>query len=638
MTSSPNNNNDRRSSQGSSRRFFAGASIYNKPSDSDGDIPLPFNSRNSPFLCTKGCVATSQPLASSIGLQILLKGGNAADSALATAAALAVLEPCSTGLGGDMFSLYYDAQSKQVSAINASGICPAHLNLDLLKQRIPDTSSTTTTGIDVDAFEKSVYSITTPAAARGWEDFYIKYTSKKFTFAELLEPAAQLAEHGFPVSIITSHFWKAGLEKDIKKWYTQEEKEEIKSDDDNVVNNFNNIHIHIPLSMNGTGEAPKPGDIMTNIEMAKVLRSLGKHGATNGFYKSFPGKAIVKTIQKHGGVMTQHDLNEEHTKSTFPEPIFAEYNGVKLYQVPPNGQGIAGLIALSGLGSLEEQGIIPKPQVHKNGSGWASAQTWHAMIEMMRLGFGDARAFECDTEFCNNNANGKADDGMKYNEFLMDQERIKQRAQRLFDPNRAVVQGIPDPTSGTVSFQVVDEEGNAVSFVNSNYAGFGTGLVPEGCGFTLQNRGFGFSLDPNHLNALEPYKRPFHTIIPGMITHADTNELYATMSNMGGWMQPQGHMQLTVGMVSAGLNPQAAIDLPRFSIADGTHDGVVLIEQGPEDEIIDELISMKHNMQNNISGYERTIFGKAQIIKKDRKTGLLWAGSDGRADGCAMGY
>lgn len=573
---------------------------------------LPFNSRSSPLLCRNGCVATSQPLASSIGLQILLQGGNAADAALAVAAALAVLEPCSTGLGGDMFSLYYNAKDKKVTAINGSGKCPAKLSLDALREKIPKPEAEF--GIDDNKFFKSIFSITVPNAARGWEEFYNLYASRKFTFLQLLEPAAQMAEEGFPVGLITAQQWEVGLEKDIKKWCSEED---IKKG-------------NVPLSINGS--APKEGEIMFNKDLARVLRSLGKYGATKGFYESFAGKAIVEVIQKHGGVMTADDLLEENTKCTFPEPIHVEYQGVKVHQVPPNGQGIAGLIALNGLDSLEKKGIIAKPEAREGHNGWKSSETWHAMIEMMRLGFADARAFVCDSDFC------KGKEGFKSNDYLLDKKRLSDRAEKLYSKHKATVQGIPDPTSCTVSFQVVDKTGNAVSFVNSNFAGFGTGLCPEGCGFTLQNRGNGFSLDPNHLNALEPKKRPFHTIIPAMLTYADNDDLYATLSNMGGFMQPQGHMQLTVALVGAGLNPQAAIDMPRFCITDGTHDGVVFIEEGVNEDDIKELRKMNHKMKNNVSGFDRTMFGKAQIIRRDRENGVLWAGSECRADGCAFGY
>jgi gamma-glutamyltranspeptidase / glutathione hydrolase len=247
---------------------------------------------------------------------------------------------------------------------------------------------------------------------------------------------------------------------------------------------------------------------------------------------------------------------------------------------------------------------------------------------MMRLGFADLRRHVADA------------DHMKVNcDWLLDPARTAERADALYQPRRASIHGVaPDKASGTVSFQVVDTQGNATSFVQSNYQGFGTGVVPDGCGFSLQNRGFGFDLvEPgSHPNAVCPSKRPCHTIIPGLLTHADDNDLYATLSNMGGHMQPQGHLQLTVNMLDGNLDPQAAIDQPRFCIADGTRDGVVYLEHGVDEHVVRELQDMGHLIQANIT--DPSVFGRAQIIRRDRTTGVLWAGSDGRADGCAMGF
>lgn len=412
---------------------------------------------------------------------------------------------------------------------------------------------------------------------------------------------------------LTAKFWGDGLE-DVKKWVSEEDKALGK----------------IPLSVNG--RAPRPGDLVKNEDMARVLRSLGAHGATKGFYDAFPGRAIVRAVQKHGGCMTMEDLSEERTKSTFPESISVEYKGFRLHQVPPNGQGIAALIALSGLDALEKSHLVPPSLPNLDGTGWKSSQTWHAMIEMMRLGFADARSYACDQEFCK--GKGRC---IKTHHELLNPTRICQRANDLFDPHKATVQGAPDATSCTVSFQVVDKQGNAVSFVNSNYMGFGTGLVPDGCGFSLQNRGAGFSFQPGHPNLIEPLKRPFHTIIPAILTHADTHELYATLTNMGGFMQPQGHLQLTLALV-AGLDPQMAIDQPRFCIPDGTRNGAILVEEGVPEDIVARLRELGHDVVGNVAGYARSVFGRAQIIKRDRETGVLWAGSDGRSDGCAMGY
>ena len=551
--------------------------------------PLPFTSRRSAVVCTNGCVASSQPLASSIGLQVLREmGGNAADAAIAVNAALTVLEPCSCGLGGDMFALYYDASDRQVHAVNGSGRAPAGLTLDVLKRDFPDGKG----GISTDEFKTSVHSITVPGAAKGWENFLAKHGSGRLTLAQLVEPAAQLAEKGFPISPMTSYYWSNGLPL-IKRWYEND-------DDEGVI---------VPLSMDGKGRGPEPGELFRNPDVAKVLRSLGKDGAKDGFYGGASGKAIVEAIQRHGGTMTMDDLLE-HT-STFPEAICAEYRDVKLWQVPPNGQGIVGLIALTGLQALEGKEIIPKIS-GEDGLAPNSVPTAHAMVEMMRLGFADSRAFVCDPDMP-----GKVS---KSNEWLLDKERISKRAVDMFDPQKAAICGEAVPTSGTVSFQVVDGDGNALSFVNSNFCGFGTGLVPQGCGFTMQNRGFGFDLDPSHPNALEPKKRPYHTIIPGMLTHSDTGELYASISNMGGHMQPQGHALLTVALVAGKVDPQRAVDLPRFCIADGTKDCVVMIEEGFDEKVVEELSAMNHNYQSGVSSYARSVFGRVHLASK-RPTG-----------------
>jgi gamma-glutamyltranspeptidase / glutathione hydrolase len=563
---------------------------------------LPFRSRRSPVLCRNGCVASGQPLASSIGLDLLRKGANAAEAAIAVAAALCVTEPCSTGLGGDMFCLHFDASTRKVCAINGSGRSPAGLTLDVLKRDFPsdniDNNDGHSHGVNLDEFRFSAHAVTVPGAAKGYEDLLQRHGSGKFTLAQLLEPAAKLAEEGFPVAPVTSHHWRSGMGQ-IQKWL---------NDGDPV-----------PLTVDGVN-APQTGELIKNPDMARVLRELGEKGSSAGFYEGRAGQAIVDAVQKHGGTIKMDDL--KHHTSTFPDPIFAKFRNVRLWQVPPNGQGIAGLIALKGLGYLEKKGICPnlKP---------GTADTYHSMIEMMRLGFADARAEVTDEEFMKD---GRVQD------FLLDTGRIERRAEELFDLNKAAIAGTPLPSSCTVSFQVVDGEGNAISFVNSNFMGFGTGIVPDGCGFTLQNRGFGFSIEPGHPNVIEPNKRPYHTIIPGMMTFSDNDELYATISNMGGNMQPQGHMQLTINMVAGGMDPQSAIDFPRFCIAAGTQDGEVFLEDGVAESELEDLRRRGQNLRTNIRSHGRSLMGRAQIIKRDRVTGVLWAGSDGRADGCAMGF
>lgn len=494
-----------------------------------------------------------------------------------------------------MFCLYYDASTRQVSCINGSGMSPEGLSLDVLQRDCPDGNG----GVDQNKFLFSPHAVTIPGAARGYEDLLKKHGTGKYTLKDLLEPAAQLAEEGFPVAPITSFHWRNGM-KQIAKWIPKGQP--------------------LPLSQDGK-EGPLPGEIMYNADLARVLRNLGEKGATKGFYEAATGEAIAAAIQKHGGTMTEGDLSSHN--STFPEPIAAAYRNVNLWQVPPNGQGIAGLIALSGLQHLEDTGKCPKLTPENVGT----ADCHHVLMEMMRLGFSDARNYVAD----GHNLPVSID-------WLLDKDRVGKRAAELFDPQKANIAGTPLPSSCTVSFQVVDAQGNAISFVNSNFMGFGTGIVPDGCGFTLQNRGFGFSLDSRHPNAVAGKKRPYHTIIPGMITYADTQELHSTISNMGGNMQPQGHLQLTVGMIAGGLDAQSAIDLPRFCIADGTQNGRVQLESGVERKDVEELKRRGHDLMPNVIGHDRAIFGRAQIIQRNQTSGVLCAGSDGRADGCAMGY
>jgi gamma-glutamyltranspeptidase/glutathione hydrolase len=591
----------------------------------DASNHLLFRSRRSPVVCRHACVSSGQHLASSVGLDFLRRGANAADCAIAVAATLAVIEPCSTGLGGDMFCLYYKAADRTVSCINGSGKSPAALTLDVAQQHCLNSKSsksnnkseekyetaTPSNDTDEDHFRESVHAITIPGAAQGWEDVLRTHGSGKFTLAQLLEPAAVLAEEGFPVGPVTAFQWKKEHWQ-VRRW--------LSNGDGNADADADTATTPVPLTVDGK-HTPAAGDIFSNPDMARVLRDLGRDGAKAGFYEGQPGRAIIESVQKHGGTMTAQDLSD-HT-SMVQEPICVEYRGIKLWQAPPNGQGVAGLIALAGLQHLEDKKACPVITPETIGS----ADAHHAMVEMMRLGFADAKAHVA------------CPDAMQVeNDWLVDPVRIGERAEKLFDPDHAGIHGMPDAGSCTISFQVVDNEGNAISFVNSNYLGFGSGLVPDACGFSLQNRGAGFSLQSGHPNALAPSKRPYHTIIPGMLTHSDTGELYATLSNMGGDMQPQGHMQLTVDMIAGGLDPQAAVDMPRFCILGGTQGGIVVWEDGITEDVLEELKRRGHYMRSGVSGFERSLFGRAQIIKRDRKTGVLWAGSDGRADGCAMGF
>lgn len=533
-----------------------------------------FASRRSPVLGKRGMVATSQPLAVAAGLEILAQGGNAADAAVATAAALNVTEPTSTGIGGDCFALFYEAATRRIHALNGSGRAPAALTLERLRRE----------GFTNELPPHHPYTITVPGACAGWCDLVERHG--RLTMAQVLAPAIRLAEEGFPVAPITAYFWQRGVERQLQ---------------------------HAPggLELTIGGRAPRPGEVFRNPGLARTFQKVAE-GGRQAFYQGEIAEAIATVVQSAGGCLSLADLAAHH--STWEQPIHTTYRQMRIWECPPNGQGLAALLALN---ILEGFDLAEMPPL--------SAQRLHLEIEAMRLAFADARWFIADPRF-----------HPVPLEALLSKEYAAER-RRLLDPKRATMDqrhGTPLVASDTVYLSVVDGEGNACSFINSNYMGFGTGIVPSGWGFTLQNRGHNFSLDPHHPNALAPGKRPYHTIIPAMATRTHDDSLFACFGVMGGFMQPQGHLQVTIGLVDDELDPQAALDRPRFCIAEGTADGSIALEEGIPEQVAAELGQMGH-MTYLVGGYERALFGRGQIILRD-ESGVLWSGSDPRADGCAM--
>ncbi len=534
-----------------------------------------FQSRRSAVVGRNGMVATSQPLAVAAGLDILRQGGNAADSAVATAAALNVTEPTSTGIGGDCFALYFDAASKTVTALNGSGRAPAALTIERVRQD----------GFLDEIHPYHAHTITVPGAAAGWCDLVERHGRMKMK--DVLAPAIRLAEEGFPVAPVTAYFWDRGAGRQLATALNGQE-----------------------LTIDG--RAPRPGEIFRNPGLAKTFRTVAE-GGKEAYYKGEIGKAVAQVNQEAGGVMTEEDL-AAHT-STWETAISASYRGYRVWECPPNGQGLAALLALNILEGFDMRTLVP-----------LSAERLHLQIEAMRLAFADARWCVADP----------ATDPAPLNALLSKEYAAQRRALLREDVATAdQMRGAPTSSSDTVYLTVVDGEGNACSFINSNYMGFGTGIVPKGWGFTLQNRGHGFSLDPAHPNALAPGKRPYHTIIPAMITHEDGGDLFASYGVMGGFMQPQGHMQVAVALIDDGLDPQAALDRPRFSITEGTPQSEVALEEGISVPAMARLAQMGHKVVP-VSGHARATFGRGQVILRDRETGVLWGGSDPRADGVAM--
>lgn len=536
---------------------------------------IEFRSRRSPVYGRNGMVAASQPLAVAAGLDLLRQGGNAADAAIATAAALAVTEPTSTGLGGDCFALYFDSTTGAITALNGSGRNSHNLSLPRLKKE----------GFPGELPPYHPYTVTVPGACAGWIDLMERFGT--LSIEQVLAPATRLAEVGFPVAPITSYYWQNGAERQLRG------------------------------ALNGSqmtidGRGPRSGEIFCNPGMVRSLKLIARNGR-QAFYEGEIAEAIVQAIGQSGGCLDLDDM-ANHT-STWETPISTSLKGLRLWECPPNGQGLAALLAVNLVREIGLNGLPP-----------LSPHRLHIEIEAMRLAFADARWYVSDPTFSRIPV-----------QELLSQEYARERSKliNLERVSRELSHGVPFASTDTVYFCVVDAAGNACSFINSNYMGFGTGIVPDGYGFTLQNRGHSFSLTEGHPNQIEPDKRPYHTIIPSMITREADGSLFGPMGVMGGFMQPQGHLQVFLALAEDGLDPQSALDLPRFCIEEGEPQGIVALEDGIDQHTIDALVIKGHSLRL-VKGMERSLFGRGQIIIRNKSDQTLMGGSDPRADGCAM--
>ncbi|KAI5450133.1 hypothetical protein NCC49_003760 [Naganishia albida] len=568
-----------------------------------------FPSRRSTVFSTKGLVASSQPLASQAGLEILNKGGNAADAAVATAAALNVTEPSCTGIGGDIFCLFYDAKANTVRGINGSGKSPQALTLEYLRsigikgREIPLTN---------------LNSVTVPGAAAGWIKTVEEFGSGKLSMKEILDPAIRMAEEGVPTHELHANAWMRSV---------------------NLIKNASENHADMLLN----GAHPVASEIMTFPNLAKTFRAVADEGHA-GFYKGRIAQAIVDLVQAGGGVMTMDDLAGQDAQVI--EPICYEFkkgtagaDGVTLWECPPNGQGLTALVALGIIEQLENLGKLDDILKLEHNS----VEYLHVLIESLRLAFADTRYYVTDPDVVHVPVKE-----MLSPEYLQERAGIFQAEKATAD----VKHGSPVQSSDTVYFTTSDSQGNACSFIASNYAGFGTGAIPKGCGFTLQNRGSCFTLQEGHPNNVQGGKRPYHTIIPAMVTRGSDRELLMSYGVMGGFMQPQGHVQVLLNVLR-GMTPQAALDAPRFCISAGLPDAdtedaaanagnidsEVWMEEGISDEVVQKLRDMGHDARK-ASSFNRSIVGRGQIIQKvrDRSGRVVWAGgSDQRADGQVVG-
>ncbi len=555
-----------------------------------------FTSRRSDVHARQGMVATSQPLAVQAGLDILRQGGNAAAAAIATAAVLAVVEPISTGIGGDCFALHFDARTAGITALNGSGRAPAGASLQELRDlgytRMPQCTG---------------HAVSVPGAVAGWHDLLARHGNT--SLADVLQAAIYYAEEGFPVSEWIARGWDSQVPKLRRDpgWATP--------DRDAGPPQPSGHELLIE------GRAPKAGEIMTLPEMGTTLRGIAADGPAYIYQGAF-AEQLAAHVQAYGGWITPQDMAAH--QSTWEDSLQQNYRGRILHECPPNGQGLAALLAV---------GLAAGFDLARMSEG----DRTHIMVECMRLAFADAQQYVCDPQQPGPDL-----------AFLLSDSYLEHRRGRISmtAAARDVPYGVPLATSDTVYLSVIDREGNACSFINSLYMGVGSGLVVPGTGISLQNRAALFALTADHPNALAPHKRPYHTIIPALVTQDDA--LLASMGVMGGFMQPQGHFQMMVNLYDRGMSPQRALDAPRWQLhgpvmgeanALGARrgGGQVSLEEGFQPETLDLLVRRGHQVRVK-QGYARGGFGGGQIICRNPATGVLTAGSDARKDGCAAGW
>jgi gamma-glutamyltranspeptidase/glutathione hydrolase len=515
-----------------------------------------------------GMVASSQPLASQVGLEVLKRGGNAVDAAIAMAAVLNVTEPMMTGVGGDMFALVSWSRTGELKALNASGRAPRALTLDHFTRK--GIKNMPLTGMEP---------ITVPGAFDGWVTLLEKYGTMKL--ADLLAPAIEYAENGFPVMEKCARDWEASSEK-LRK---------------------------TPAALSNylvDGRAPRAGEIFRQKNLARTLRTLAR-GGRDAFYKGEIARAIVDYCQKNGGFLSMQDFAEH--KSEWIDPIATDYRGYRVYECPPNGQGLTALLALNILEGFDLASMNTRPDLY-----------YHTLIEATKLAFADRNRYIADPAFAK----------VPVRQLLSKEYAASRRA--LINPDRAIETPEPGVVAGesdTTYFTVIDKDRNAVSFINSLFEEFGSGIVAGDTGIVLHDRGAGFSLDPKHPNRIEPGKRPFHTIIPAMVFK--DGKLFMSFGVMGGAIQPQGHVQVLTNMIDLGMTLQQAIEAPRFRYLSGNR---VILEDAMTEPIISSLVAKGHQR----AAQSGASMGGGQAIMIDPANGTLMGGSDPRKDGMALGY
>jgi gamma-glutamyltranspeptidase/glutathione hydrolase len=527
------------------------------------------NYGRSMVITQQGIAATSQTLASQAGAQILAKGGSAVDAAIAANAVLAVVEPMKNGLGGDLFAIYWEASTGKLTGLNASGPAPRALSPEFLAKQGVKTMP-----------QQGIHSFTVPGAVAGWAQIHQRFG--KLPWKDLFQAAIAYAEQGFPVSEVIEEEWVDP--ENVAKLRTNPE----------------SVRVFMP-----GGKSPKEGDLFRNPGMARALRLVAEKGP-DALYKGEIAAAILKTSQNLGGTMTADDLAAY--SSEWVQPISIDYRGWRVYELPPNGQGMA---ALEMLNLMETSPATPL--------GAFSPLEMHKRIEAMKLAYADVRRYDADPR--------------SYDvpvAQLLSKDYARKRA-ALINPNKAKCDVPPgQPVGGDTTYlTMVDKDGNIVSWIQSLYAEFGSGVTVEGMGFLMQNRGGGFTLEPKHPNLLAGGKRPFHTIIPAFMERGDQHIGFGIM---GGANQPLAHAQFVSNIVDYGMNLQAAMEAPRFTKRNSTGCDVSIEVRVPA-ATLQQLSERGHQIA--IRREYTQEMGRGQAILHDSKTKTNYAASDPRADGAA---
>jgi gamma-glutamyltranspeptidase/glutathione hydrolase len=534
-------------------------------------------STRSEIIAENGMVATSHPLATQIGIDILKQGGNAIDAAIAANAAIGLMEPTANGIGGDLFAIVWVEKEKKLYGLNASGRSPQNLTLDYFKDN---------------KFEKipayGPLPVSVPGCIDGWFELHDRFG--KMNMKNVLNPAINYAENGFPVTELVSYYMNIASK------------------------NFNN-YANFKETYHVNGRTPEKGQLFKNPDLANTLKIIAKQGR-KGFYEGEIAKTISQFVIDQGGFLSYGDLKNH--ESDWIEPVSTNYRGYDVWELPPNSQGIAALQILNLLEGFDIRSM-----------GFGSAEYIHHFVEAKKIAYADRAKYYADMNFNKIPV-----------DYLISKDYANKRRNEI-DPNKSarIVKAGEIENGDTIYLTTADSEGNLVSLIQSNYRGMGSGMVPPGLGFMLQDRGELFSLEEGHFNVYEPNKRPFHTIIPAFITKDD--KPYVSFGLMGGAMQPQGHAQIVINLIDFDMNLQEAGDAPRIRHLSNQHPtggnmydgGELSLESGFDYKGIRQLMEYGHKIIFSLGS-----FGGYQAIMYDEKNEVYFGASESRKDGSAIGY